>query len=62
MQRVHNIYKEMNETFIKTQENNNQPNSYADSDQIKFGSGIYLTREDEKEHKISWEDEDNAEP
>ncbi len=27
VQRVHNIYKEMNETFIKTQENNNQPNS-----------------------------------
>ena len=39
-----------------------QPNSYADSDQIKYGSGIYLTREDEKEHQISWEDEDNAEP
>lgn len=37
-----------------------QPNSYADSDQIKYGSGIYLTREDELEHQISWEDEDNA--
>ena len=35
-------------------------NSYADSEQVKYGSGIYLTREDEREHQISWEDEDNA--
>lgn len=37
-----------------------QTNSHADSEQIKYGSGIYLTREDELEHQISWEDEDNA--
>ena len=37
----------------------NRPNSHAESDQIKYGSGIYLTREEEDEHKISWEDEDN---
>lgn len=42
-------------------ETKRQPNSYADSEQIKYGSGIYLTREDELEHQISWEDEDNAE-
>lgn len=35
-------------------------NSYADSEQIRYGSGIYLTREEEVEHQISWEDEDNA--
>lgn len=38
-----------------------QPNSYADSDQIKYGVGIYLTREEEVERQISWEDEENAE-
>lgn len=37
-----------------------QSNSHADSEQIKYGSGIYLTREDELEHQISWEDEENA--
>lgn len=37
-------------------------NSHADSEQIKYGSGIYLTREEELEHQISWEDEDNAKP
>lgn len=42
-------------------ETKKQPNSYADSEQIKYGAGIYLTREDEVEHQISWEDEDNAE-
>lgn len=41
-------------------ETKKQSNSYADSDQIKYGAGIYLTREDEVEHQISWEDEDNA--
>lgn len=41
-------------------ETKKQSNSYADSEQIKYGSGIYLTREDESEHQISWEDEDNA--
>lgn len=42
-------------------ETKKQTNSYADSDQIKYGAGIYLTREDETECQISWEDEDNAE-
>lgn len=42
-------------------ETKKQSNSYADSEQIKYGAGIYLTREDEQEHQISWEDEDNAE-
>lgn len=50
--------------FLKTsrlKETNKCPNSYANNDQIKYGSGIYLTREEEKERQISWEDDDNAE-
>ena len=46
--------------FQRLNETKRQSNSYADSDQIKYGAGIYLTREDEQEHQISWEDEDNA--
>lgn len=46
----------------RLKETKKQPNSHADSDQIRYGSGIYLTREDESEHQISWEDEDNAKP
>lgn len=45
----------------RLRETNKQPNSFADSEQIRYGSGIYLTRKDETEHQISWEDEDNAE-
>lgn len=36
-----------------------QGNNYADSDELKMGSGIYLTREEEVEKQISWEDESN---
>lgn len=36
-----------------------QGNSYADSAELKMGSGIYLTREEEVEKQISWEDESN---
>ena len=46
--------------FQRLNETKRQSNSYADSDQIKYGAGIYLTREDEQEHQISWEDQDNG--
>ena len=36
-------------------------NSYASDDQIRHGAGIYLTRQDELEHQISWKDSDNEE-
>ena len=36
-----------------------QGNSYADSAELKMGSGVYLTREEEVEKQISWEDESN---
>ena len=45
----------------RLEETKKRSNSYADSEQIRYGAGIYLTREDEIEHQISWEDEDNAE-
>lgn len=55
------LQKEGNDTpFQRLTETKKLPNSYADSEQIKYGSGIYLTREEELEHQISWEDEDNA--
>lgn len=45
----------------RLEETKKRSNSYADSEQIRYGAGIYLTREDGIEHQISWEDEDNAE-
>lgn len=42
----------------RLEETKKRSNSYADSEQIRYGAGIYLTREDEIEHQISWEDED----
>ena len=45
----------------RLEETKKRSNSYADSEQIRYGAVIYLTREDEIEHQISWEDEDNAE-
>lgn len=35
-------------------------NAHADYEQIRYGSGIYLTKEEIKENQISWEDEENA--
>lgn len=46
--------------YNRLRETKNMSNSYADSDHIKYGSSIYLTREEETENQISWEDEDNA--
>lgn len=37
----------------------NQPNSYIESSALKVGSGVYLTRDEEIERQISWEDESN---
>lgn len=46
--------------YRRLDETNKSTNSHADIDQIKYGSGIYLTRSEEQEKQISWEDEDNA--
>ncbi|MCP3028768.1 hypothetical protein [Halobacillus sp. A5] len=32
-------------------------NSYADSEQIRYGSGIYLTKDEIEDNQISWKDE-----
>lgn len=37
------------------------PNSHAPNDQIRKGVNIYLTREEETDNQISWEDDYNAE-
>lgn len=34
-------------------------NTYVVNEQIKYGSEIYLTRDEEKERQISWKDEEN---
>lgn len=36
------------------------PNSYAVNDQVRHGASIFLTRAEETERLISWEDSDNA--
>lgn len=47
------------EPYNRLEETKKQSNSYADSEQLKFGSGIYLTKEEMEDSQISWEDEDN---
>ncbi len=37
-----------------------QPNSFANNEQIRFGSSIYLTKENTGEKQISWKDDDDA--
>lgn len=48
--------------YNRLEETKKRSNSYAKNEQIKFGSGIYLTREEEEKHKISWEDKENEKP
>lgn len=48
------------EPYNRLDETKKQSNSYADSEQIKFGSSIYLTKEEMEDSQISWEDEENA--
>jgi hypothetical protein len=40
---------------------NNKSNCQADSEQVRFGSCIYLTKEEKGDNQISWEDADNEE-
>lgn len=46
--------------YNRLDETKKQPNSFAENDQIKYGSSIHLTKEDIGENQISWEDDDNA--
>ncbi|EPB8165713.1 hypothetical protein ACRTAK_001314 [Clostridium perfringens] len=45
--------------YNRLDQTKNSNNSYANNDQIKYGSIIHLTRENEVENQISWEDEEN---
>ncbi len=46
--------------YNRLDETKNMSNSHAENEQIKYGSGIYLTGEDIEKNQISWEDEQNA--
>lgn len=46
--------------YNRLEETKKMPNSYAGNEQIRYGCGIYLTREDIVDKQISWEDEQNA--
>lgn len=46
--------------YNRLEETKKQPNSFAENEQIRFGSSIYLTKDTIGEKQISWKDEDNA--
>lgn len=46
--------------YNRLEETKKMPNSHAENEQIRYGCGIYLTREDIADRQISWEDEQNA--
>jgi hypothetical protein len=46
--------------YNRLEETKKQPNSFAENEQIRFGSSIHLTKEDTGEKQISWKDEDDA--
>lgn len=45
--------------YNRLEETKKQSNSHADNEQLRFGSGIFLTREEMEDIQISWEDEEN---
>ncbi|SEO05715.1 hypothetical protein [Paenibacillus sp. OK076] len=45
--------------YNRFQETMNRSNTFAENDQIRFGSGIYLTKNEIENNQISWEDEEN---
>ncbi|WNQ12208.1 hypothetical protein MJA45_03920 [Paenibacillus aurantius] len=50
----------LDEPYNRLEETKKLPNSHAENEQIRYGCGIYLTREDIVDNQISWEDEQNA--
>lgn len=52
--------KKDDEPYNRLEETKKMTNSYAENEQIRYGSAIYLTRENIDENQISWEDEENA--
>lgn len=61
-ERVKFLLKKRNEDSpsARFEETNNKSNSYAENEQIKYGSLIYLTKEGIGEKQISWKDDDNG--
>jgi hypothetical protein len=47
------------EPYNRLEETKKRSNSQTDSEQLKFGSSIYLTKEETEDIQISWEDVDN---
>jgi hypothetical protein len=47
------------EPYYRLEKTKQQSNSYADNEQIRYGSGIYLTKDGIEEIQISWEDDEN---
>lgn len=47
------------EPYNRLKETKKMDNSYADNEQIRYGSGIYLTKEGIKDIQVSWEDAEN---
>jgi hypothetical protein len=47
------------EPYNRLEETKKKSNCQADSEQLKFGSSIYLTKEETEDIQISWEDADN---
>lgn len=55
------LKKKVSDTpYNRLEKTQRYPNSHAENDQIKYGSSIYLTKEDIGENQISWEDDENA--
>ncbi|MBX4147276.1 hypothetical protein [Paenibacillus lautus] len=47
------------EPYQRLEETKKLENSYADNEQIRYGSGIYLTKEGIEDIQISWKDDQN---
>lgn len=45
--------------YNRLEETKKSPNSYADNEQIKYGSSIYLTKDNIGKRQISWKDDHN---
>lgn len=50
------------EPFNRLDETKKMANSHAGNEQIRYGCGIYLTKDGIVDRQISWEDEQNAKP
>lgn len=45
--------------YNRLDETKKLPNSHAENEQIKYGSSIYLTKDNIGKNQISWKDDDN---